>query len=61
MKPPVRREKCGTYAGAVAHSHHGEARCDACRQASTDYVREWRRRTGRTTRTLTPLDPGSAA
>lgn len=55
MRPPISRETCGTYAGANAHKRHSETLCAPCRQAAADYVREWRRRTGRTRHTLQPL------
>lgn len=40
-KPPVNRPQCGTYAGAVAHQHHGEHKCEPCLAAQREYNREW--------------------
>jgi hypothetical protein len=56
-KNPVHREeKCGTTKGWNAHQFNGEYQCDPCKQAKTDYTREWRRRTGRTKYTLVPIN-----
>jgi len=40
--------KCGTYAGWNQHKTHGTDVCAACREAQRVYMKQWRRRTGRT-------------
>lgn len=60
MKPPRIRIACGTYAGVNAHKRYSEQQCDRCRAAQAEYMREWRRRTGRTTSTLQPIDSSAA-
>lgn len=56
-KNPVHRpDKCGTTKGWNQHQRQGEYQCDDCKQAKTDYTREWRRRTGRTKFTLVPIN-----
>jgi hypothetical protein len=37
----------GTYAAAQQHYLRGEKPCDACRHATTVYMANWRRRSGR--------------
>lgn len=59
MKAAIVRDNCGTYAGANAHKRRDENLCDPCRVAAADYVRDWRRRSGRTTRALQPVSEPS--
>ena len=40
----------GTYAQLQQHRRAGEEPCDACRQAGSDYTREWRQRPGKADR-----------
>jgi WhiB family redox-sensing transcriptional regulator len=43
----MRREPCGTHAGYQTHLRHGEASCEPCRAANTEYnrtARETRKR-----------------
>ena len=40
----------GTYAQLQQHKRAGEEPCDACRQAGSDYTREWRQRPGKADR-----------
>ena len=42
----------GTYNG---YSHHG-CRCQPCKKANADHMREYRYRTGQTKTTLLPVD-----
>jgi hypothetical protein len=49
----------GTQRGWNQHKYRQEPQCDACRAWQTEYVKAWRRRTGRTTRTLVPVEKGS--
>lgn len=44
--PVRRRPPCGTVGGYNAHTYHGEATCEACRDAMAAYVRERRTRDG---------------
>ena len=44
---PVERDTCGTLAGWNAHARNGERNCMPCKEAHTDYMRDWRHRTGR--------------
>lgn len=60
-KNPIIRENCGTTKGWNAHMRNGEKTCGDCRKAKTEYTKLWRRRTGRTKSTLTPINLEEAA
>lgn len=47
---------CGTYGGYQTHRRIGEDPCDPCTKARNEYMRDYRRRNGHTTRTLMPVD-----
>jgi hypothetical protein len=51
-KPATQRDICGTYKGWNAHKRNNEDTCPPCQQAQTDYARDWRHRTGRSTSQL---------
>lgn len=41
-KDPTTDDRCGTYAGAMAHMYRNERKCQACRDAASSYQRERR-------------------
>lgn len=59
--PVIREDKCGTTKGWNAHQRNDELTCADCRQAKTDYTRDWRHRTGRTKYTLVPVNQEAPA
>lgn len=47
---------CGTNAGYQAHIRHHEPTCKPCRDATAEYMREYRARTGRVRFRLVPIE-----
>lgn len=41
-KPPQKRKQCGTVAGYRQHTKRKEAPCQPCREANSEYKRQWR-------------------
>lgn len=35
-------DQCGTYSGYQRHGREGTERCDACKQANREYMRDYR-------------------
>lgn len=55
-REPRPGEVCGTYAAAQQHYKRGEKPCPACRHATSVYMAQWRRQTGRTTYAKVPYE-----
>lgn len=49
---PTKRDICGTMAGWNAHARAKERNCMPCKVSHTEYMRDWRHRTGRSSSRL---------
>lgn len=53
--------RCGTNAGYQAHIRHNEPTCKPCRDATAEYMRFYRARTGRTKYRLVRIEAKASA